>query len=129
MGITLSYRFIHRCGSYRRARFPLVADSQHKYDILPSLMAVKSHIAALAIRDRKFSQSCLARSTNERMSRKNVDAVANHIDGFNRSLWSMLDEKFSEALYVGECVSRINYFRHIRAFGAVTRSPRTRAAK
>ena len=63
------------------------------------------------------------------MSLKNLNSVANYFDRFDSRLWCILDEKIGQSLQVGKRMSRVDYFRHVRAFGRVVRSPRTRAAK
>ena len=63
------------------------------------------------------------------MSLKNLNSVANYIDGYDSSLWCIRDEKIGQSFKVGKRVSRVDYFRHVRTFGRFARSPRTRAAK
>src|SRR5271170_1546902 len=113
----------------RIARFPLVTNGEHQYNVLPLLITIERHIATLAIRDQEFPQSLLTWSADKRMSLKNLCSVANYIDRCDSSLWCVLDEKVGESLQVGKRVSRVDYFRHVRTFGRFARSPRTRAAK
>ena len=61
----------------RIARFPLVTNGKHNYNILPLLIAIERHIATLAIGDQEFPQSLLTWSADKRMSLKNLDSVAN----------------------------------------------------
>jgi hypothetical protein len=37
-------------------------------------------------------------------------------------------QKISQSFQIGERVTRVDYFRHVRAFGRTVRAPRTRAA-
>lgn len=113
----------------RIARFPLVTDGEHQYNVLALLITIERHIATLAIGDQEFPQSLLTWSADKRMSLKNIDSVANHVDRCDSSLWRILDEKIGQSLQVGKRVSGVNYFRHFRTFGGFARSPRTRAAK
>lgn len=86
-------------------------------------------MATLAIGDQEFPQSLLTWSPDKRMSLENLDSVANYVDRYDSRLWRILDEKVGQSLQVGKRVSRVDYFRHVRTFGRVARSPRTRAAR
>ena len=63
------------------------------------------------------------------MSLENLYPIANYIDRGDSGFRCILDEEISQSLQVGECASRIDYLRHVRTFGRLTRPPRTRAAK
>ena len=112
----------------RIASFPLMTNSEHQHDILLLLIAIERHIATLAVGDQEFSQPLLTWPADQRMSPKNLDPVANDFNRCNGSLWCILSEKIGQSFQVGKCVSRVDYFRHVRTFGRAVRSPRTRAA-
>ena len=112
----------------RIASFPLMTNGEHQHDILLLLTAIERHIATLAVGDQELSQPFLTWSADQRVSLENIDPVSNDVNRCNGSLWCILREKISQSLQVGKGVSRVNYFRHVRAFGRTTRSPRTRAA-
>jgi hypothetical protein len=105
-----------------------MTNSEHQHDVLPLLIAIERHIATLAIGDQEFSKPLLTWSANQRMSPRNLDSVANDVNRRNGSLRCIVSKKISQSLQVGKCVSRVDYFRHVRAFGRAVRSPRTRAA-
>jgi hypothetical protein len=105
-----------------------MTNCEHQHDIVPLLIAIERHIATLAVGDQEFPQPLLTWPAHQRMSPKNLDSVANDVNRCDGSLWYILNEKISQSLQVGKCVSRVDYFRHVRAFGRAARSPRTRAA-
>ena len=107
----------------RIARFPLVTNGEHQYNVLALLITIWRYIATLAIGDQEFPQSLLTRSADKRMSLKNLDSVANYVDRCDGRLWCILDEKICQSLQVGKRVSRVNYFRHVRTFGRFARLP------
>ena len=102
--------------------------SEYQHNILPLFMAIERHIATPAVRDQEFSQAFFTRSADQRLALKNLDPVSNDVNCFSGSLWCLLSEKISQSLQIGKGASRVDYFRHVRAFGRATRSPRTRAA-
>jgi len=53
------------------------------------------------------------------MALKNFNPVANNVYRCNSGLWCILDERVSQSFQVGKRVSRVNYFRHVNAFGRV----------
>jgi hypothetical protein len=71
----------------------------------------------------------LAWSSNQGMSPKNFDPIANDFDGGDGSLWRTIGQKIGQSSQIGKRTSGVDYFRHTRTFGRVVRSPRTRAAK
>jgi hypothetical protein len=109
--------------------FPLMTNSEYQHNILPLLIAIERHIATLAVGDQEFSQPFLTWPADQRMSPKNLDSVANDVNRCNGSLCCILSEKISQSLQVNKCVSRVDYFCHVRTFGRAVRSPRTRAAR
>ncbi len=109
------------------ACFPLMTDSEYQHDILPLFIAIERDIATLAVGDQKLPQSLLTWPANQWMSPKNLDSVPNDVNRRNGSLRCILSEKISQSLQIGKCVSRVDYFRHVRTFGRAMRSPRTRA--